>query len=362
MRKDSWVQRLITIGICTFVMFFLVTPTFAQNSEGGIFQMVGNITIQKDQVIDGDVNTLAGNITVHGTVYGDVTSVAGNITIYGKVDGDVHTTGGNIYLKKNAEVSGDVTVVGGKVYKDPDASLTGSITQMVETDESVLEIRDQHIQLPPNIEISPYVPWYLLIWGAVTGLVSWLALGAFLMLFFAKQVSRLAEKVDQRPGYYFLIGLVGYLLFPPLLVLMVITIVGIPLALILILMVILGTLFGQLAVARSLGERVIQRFSWKYDTEMSRVLIGLVMIFLVTLIPVIGWVFFFATACIGFGTVLMNRFGIEKKGSQPLASSKEDEDEEKTEDKIENMFEIEEIIDEVIDGGKGDLDDDESDA
>lgn len=352
MRKNLWFQPLAIIGICLFIMSGVITPIHAQNSEGGIFQMVGNITVQEEQIIDGDVSTLAGNITVHGTVYGDVTSVAGNITIHGKVDGDVQTTGGNIYLKKDAEISGDVTVVGGKVYKDSDAIVSGSITQIVESDEVDWEIRNQQIQLPSNIKISPHVPWYLLIWGAITGLISWLALGAFLMLFFAKQVSRLSEKVDQRPGYYFLIGLVAYLLIPPLLVLMVITIVGIPLALILILMVILGTLFGQLAVARSLGERVIQRFSWKYETEMSRVLIGLVTIFLITLIPVIGWVFFFATSCIGFGTVLMNRFGIKKKTPQPLTSKKEEE----------NTFEIEEIVDEVIDGEKGDLNDDENDA
>ncbi|MCK4259746.1 MAG: polymer-forming cytoskeletal protein [Halanaerobiales bacterium] len=302
-----------------FAMLLMIMFTGMVQADGGIFQMVGNITVTEDKVIDGDVDALAGNITIYGTVNGNVTALAGNITIYGKVNGDVRNTAGNVYIRNTGEVNGKVTALAGRVFQDEDSKIQGSVVEMIgdeSSDSSEISFGNMNINirhLRDNVFISPRVPWYFYMWGGLTGLIGWLALGALLMLFFAGQVNRLGDIIQKRPGYYFLVGLVSYLLVPPLMILLVITIIGIPLALLLIPLIFLSTLYGQLGVARIIGVKVITSLNLKFSTEMSKVLIGIASMAIITLIPVLGWVFFFITACMGLGSVVINRFGFEKK-------------------------------------------------
>ncbi len=316
--KKSWFS---CIGICTL---FLILFAFSGlvNAEGAIMQMTGDITISEDKVIEGDVDAMAGNITIYGIVNGNVTALAGNITIYGKVDGNVRAMAGNVYLRDNAEVNGDITALAGKIFQDEDTIVDGSLVEMIgdgSKDYNGINFDNQNINirfLRDNIFVGNHVPWYFYLWGGLTGLIGWLALGALLMLFFAKQVTKLGDEVVKRPGYYFLVGIVSYLLVPPIMILLSITIVGIPLALLLIPIVLLSTVYGQLGVARFIGVKIITSLNLKFTSDMSRVLLGILAIFLITLVPILGWVFFLITACMGMGTVIINRFGFEKKNQK----------------------------------------------
>jgi hypothetical protein len=133
------------------------------------------------------------------------------------------------------------------------------------------------------------------------------------MLFFSKQVVRVGEAIQQRLMYYLFIGFATYIMVPVVFLLLLITVIGIPVAFALIPLVIVGTIFGQLGIARIIGCQLVERFGWNWNTEMARVLLGCVVIFFLALIPVLGWLFFFATACMGIGGVVINRFGIQKK-------------------------------------------------
>lgn len=301
----------LSVAIC--ILMLVTLPVLAER-RGSIFQMAGNIRVEKDEIIDGSVDAMAGSITVYGTVNDNVTAMAGTITIHGIVNGDVRATAGNIYIRKDGKVVGDVTALAGKIYKDDGATITGSVVEMVEQGVRQNGRSSYTEHWGNDLYISPKIPWYIFIWGAITGLISWLALGALLMLFFAKQVQRLGDATAGRPVYYFFIGLLAYMLVPPMMVLMAITIVGLPVAFLLIIAVILGTIMGQLGIARILGDKIGNRFHWQNKTEMFRVLTGIFAMFLISIIPVLGWLFFFVTGSMGFGSALINRFGIEKKG------------------------------------------------
>jgi len=77
------------------LMLFCMTPAlaFAQTEtqqtakrlfirQGDVVQFTGNITIEPNEQIRGNVVAISGNIDVKGTVYGNVTALVGNIRLH----------------------------------------------------------------------------------------------------------------------------------------------------------------------------------------------------------------------------------------------------------------------------------------
>lgn len=301
--KDKWL-----IGCWVIVLVLMMAGT-ALADRNEIVQLAGNVVIEEDEVIHGDVQALAGNITIKGTVNGNVVATAGKVTIYGTVNGNVQALAGDIYLRNTAEVTGDATAMAGKVHKDDSAHIGGSIVEMAGSAHTY----DFEWDDLDEFWINPAITWGMVAWGLLTGLISWLAIGALLMLFFTKQIVRVGEAIQQRMMYYFLTGFATYILVPVVFILLLITVIGIPVAFMLIPLVMVATIYGQLGLARIMGNWLVERFGWAWNTEMARVLLGSTAIFVITLIPVLGWLFFFVTACMGIGGAVLNRFGMQKK-------------------------------------------------
>ncbi len=75
-----------------------------------IVRFMGDVTIERNEIISGDVVCMRGTITIEGEVHGDVVAIFGNIEMDSTaiVSGDVVSVGGEIHRAPGAEVSGDV--------------------------------------------------------------------------------------------------------------------------------------------------------------------------------------------------------------------------------------------------------------
>lgn len=112
--------------------------------SGRITRFGDDVTIPREQTIDGDVSTLGGDVEVLGTVKGtvsstrgdltvgqdgrvdgDLVSFGGDITISGHVTGDVSSTGGDVTLTDGARVDGDVVTIGGTLTQEDGAHVGG---------------------------------------------------------------------------------------------------------------------------------------------------------------------------------------------------------------------------------------------
>jgi cytoskeletal protein CcmA (bactofilin family) len=86
----------------------------------------GPVTI--DGTVIGDVAAFGGPVIVNGSVKGDVASFGGPVTINGDVMGEVAATGGDVTLGPKASIHGDLALLGGKLLKADGAKVSGSIS------------------------------------------------------------------------------------------------------------------------------------------------------------------------------------------------------------------------------------------
>lgn len=269
--------------------------------------------------VTGDVEVAAGTLLVAGVVEGDVNAGAGTVVIEGQVDGDVSVGTGSLTIAENATVGGTLeagagsatvagTVVGdaaigaGSIVLEPTATFrgdlryAGELTDQGATVEGTLERDDSLAGVPvgPDGGVGE-----LLV--AVYGLLVSLAVGAVLLLAFPARSRRLATRVVEAPlkaGLYGLVALVGV---PVVLVLLAVTLVGIPLA-------IAGALLFALAiwVASVYGGYAVGEWLLGYtdvDNRWVALALGLLVVALVARVPVLGGLVWFAVLLLGLGGI-----------------------------------------------------------
>jgi len=75
---------------------------------GNLFVYGGNVTLEEDSQVDGDVMVFGGELDA-----------------YGEIDGDVTVWGGNVHIHDGATVRGQVMSIGGKLTRDEGADIRG---------------------------------------------------------------------------------------------------------------------------------------------------------------------------------------------------------------------------------------------
>jgi hypothetical protein len=211
----------------------------------------GNVTVAEDETVSQDVVVIGGNIHVHGEVRGEVVAV-----------------GGNVELGPKAVVGRDVVVVGGTLQRDPAARIGGDVQEI-----GVGTIDLSGLRLPRfDFGRTIWTPMF----GSAFSLLATLVRVAVLFLLAAAVVlvgrdfiERVGACAVAQPLKSGAIGFLSQCCFLPVLIIaivvLVITIVGIPLLLLLpfgILGLLLVALVGFTAVANRVGTFVGGRLDW----------------------------------------------------------------------------------------------------
>jgi hypothetical protein len=155
-------------------------------------------------------------------------------------------------------------------------------------------------------EGPPGVLWHL---GA---LVSLLILAVIALFVAPRRVGVLVQVVSNGWGQRllaFVIGLLGYLGFALLSFLVFINVVGWPLVIVLSLAIYLATAFGLVAIGLALGSGLCRLFRIDDRGPLFRLGVGVVVLFLGSIVPYLGWLVVGCSAVLGFGAVLWTRGG-----------------------------------------------------
>ncbi len=134
-----------------------------------------------------------------------------------------------------------------------------------------------------------------------------IALGALLITFLPRHVENVSYTLRNSLWQSVLIGLCGLICIVPLMVLIGITIIGIPLLPLIGLAASVAMFLGYIAITLVIGKEIPLKI--KEKSPILELAIGLIMLTLVNQIPYFGWFTLSVALVLGFGAVLTSKFG-----------------------------------------------------
>jgi hypothetical protein len=252
-----------------------------ESRRGDVVRIGSDIHIQEGQVVDGDVFALQGDIRVDGHVKGNVAA-----------------TGGDVVLGPTARVDGDVMCIGGRLEEEPGARVGGQRVTALRgpRERPAHRVHPEEWPHRRGAGLSFAFSWFL-----VSLLLAW-----GIPRFAPVRTGVALATLKREPGLSLLLGLLVVMLVVPslvamalLVVILCITIIGIPLALGVMLayalLLVVLALWGYVVGAIPVGERLSARTGGASDPARAALLgvLGISGLRLVAelfrFLPLFGW-------------------------------------------------------------------------
>jgi len=306
----------------------LQTLTAQQQVENGDKLVIGGTySLESGESLDGSLLILGGtaNLEEGSTVEKDVTVIGGTINVSGHVKGDVSAVGGMVSLGSTAVIGGDVNTLAGQLTQDDGARIEGQVN--AGTTGPFALVVPGTFQIP-GLENLPLIPLprdfkapavnvhFNPLWDGLWWLIRsflWAALAVLVALFMSQRTERVAESVMKNPLVAGGMGCLTMLILPLILLVLVITICGIPFALIGAFGLWFAWGFGIIVIGYEIGRRLAQLFNADWAVPVSAGIgtfaLTLGLNGIGAMVPCVGWMAPAAVGLVGLGAVLLTRFG-----------------------------------------------------
>jgi hypothetical protein len=208
-------------------MLFLILSVFVPNHAlaKGIFEHQ-NMVITENQTVD-DVVVLGGDATVQGTVTGSVIVFNGDLEV-----------------KSTAHLKGIVLVIGGHVHQDHGAEMTDEVINL-----SFDNATQNSLMIGGGLVVGV---WLL----QLAGTVMLILLPTLMALLSKDRINPLIVYARRSPGRTMYIGFFSSLILIAGAVLLLVTIIGIPFVVIIILFFLVSFILGLTAISLQVGEKI----------------------------------------------------------------------------------------------------------
>jgi hypothetical protein len=301
--------------IALFAVLAWPHAALAQGSQGDKYVLGGTYTLASGETLNGNLFVFGGIATLEegSQVNGDVMLAGGTLRVSGEIRGSIVATGGLISLNSTAVVTGDVNTIAANLERAPGAQVEGKVNSGV-TGPIVVPGVPGEIRVPeaPNLRFitSPIVTgfWYFFrsfLWAALAVLIS---------LFLNRQTERVAQAVVAQPLIAGGIGLLTAVVFPLLLIVIAITLIGIPVSFLGAILLVVAWGFGVIAVGTEVGIRLAKLLQQEWALAVSAGVGTFVLTLVVNgiaFIQCVGWVAPAIVGMLGLGAVILTRFGTQ---------------------------------------------------
>ena len=300
-------------------------------------QLFGQVLIPAGTVMREDIQMVAGNVQVDGHLTGSVTLTAGQVEVgpAGRIDGSVHIVAGQVVVQPGGRIGGDVLVSGHTSRRGiacPSSGISCALGAVMRHTAQVHYRTHTYRPFGPGFPSGLRLlrgagPWLGWLWFGFHTL-SWLgmlALALPVVALWPQAVAATGMEIRRDPGGSALIGLAAGVLALPALVLVAITIIGLPVAFAAAAGLIAVWFFGYAALWQLLGAATLGRAGRDAPHPLLALAVGSFLLFLAGWIPILGGLVWLAASCLGVGATLRTRFGsgtpwLRRGGTRPAAS------------------------------------------
>ncbi|NOZ03981.1 MAG: hypothetical protein GXO92_05170 [FCB group bacterium] len=258
------------------ILFALTLCTGLQAREKSIIKIGNSVVVEAGKTVKSAV------------------AIGGDVRIYGTVEEDAVAVGGSVYVGPDAVIRKNAVSVGGSVSMEQGGVIYGDVVE-------VGGFRLGSLFMP----FQQYGYWGFP-WGFhLISFFGLLALALLSVLLLPNQLDSVSKTIKTDIPKAILYGVLAGILFVPLIIMLAVSILGIPLIPFTIMITVLMALFGYFAVAMVLGSRLLTTANRPEPSALLNVFLGLVIIWVIGLIPILGHLIKIAVYVIGLGGVLI---------------------------------------------------------
>ncbi|MCX6740096.1 MAG: polymer-forming cytoskeletal protein [Candidatus Parcubacteria bacterium] len=297
--------------------------------------------------IDGDLMVAGSSVVINSVIKGDLRVAGATVTINGKIEGNLTALGGTITINKDAEIGKSAIILGGnvdefgKIKKNLycaagnlliNNEITGSAYIGIDAEGSLTLLPSAIINgnfeytAPFQAEIQagaqikgeekftqlkietpqPAAPNYMLrliFWLA--GLLGAIVVGLVMVFIFKNFVGKIKMELEKNIILNILKGFVYLIVIPIALMILAVTFIGFPLSMILGGLYLTAIYLCRIFIGVYIGEKVLKKiFRQNAPAAVWSMIIGLLIIYLICSIPLLGWFVKLAIVLWGLGTLL----------------------------------------------------------
>ncbi len=238
--------------------------------------------------VGSDLLAAGGTVDVLGNVGGDLRAAGETITIGGTVAGDVFASAGtSVRVLDGAVIRGDLN------YESP---------KKAEISKGARVMGETRHRLPAKENAKPVFWTGAGLWFGL--LLAAIVFGIVLALLFPSGVRLVADTIRRSFWPSLGIGALVLVAVPVVLVVLMITLVGIPLAIVLGLLYAIALYVAPILTGVALGQLLLNRRQPNAASLIWSVLLGVAVLAVIKLVPIVGWIVGLAALLVGLGSML----------------------------------------------------------
>jgi cytoskeletal protein CcmA (bactofilin family) len=266
----------------------------------------GQVEVGPTALIGGNAFLAGGSVVVKGPIQGNLHVGGGQVTIDGPVAGNAFVGAGSLTLGPNARIDGKLKFRGGELTRDPGAQVVGGVTQA--------PARLHHHDWTAEESMTHGWMWSI-------GLV---VLAAILAGALPGPSQRLAQELRERPGMTTLLGFLALTAIPVAAVMLMVTIIGIPIAILALVLYAALLMVGYVWLAVVLGGLLLDRFQVQTAAvvawRVGAAALAMVVLAIMVRVPFVGGFVKFAALVVGVGMIVSAVLRRTQPPSAPAAT------------------------------------------
>ena len=298
--------------------------------NGDLFIAGNNIIIDSEN-INGDIFAAGSNLTIKGNINGSVRFAGEQFNLDGQVRDNVLFLGQSITISSESVIGGHLTAWGqqvslrGQVAGDLEGGLetlnvSGQVGQDVDVyvskDKQALQFMDgaviggsvkyhawQEVEISDQVQIGGAVTFEQLVrkakpifamavlWQLILKFFGMLVLGMLLIYLWPRFFPHTASRIRKHPWKTLFIGLAILVLTPIISLILMITIIGLPVAFIILASWVALLYIAKIMAAWIIGDWLKKKLFAKYKwSSISVLALGIFIYLIISKIPVVGWI------------------------------------------------------------------------